>query len=87
MRAMTRVARAMAMATKRAIARKRVIASNNDNKTMATETMTTTTTLMATNTMTTMTTLMMMTKTTTKTAKTMVRRQRLAVAGGGRGGQ
>ncbi len=37
---MARVARAMVIATKRAIARKRAMASNNDNETTATETMT-----------------------------------------------
>jgi hypothetical protein len=36
MRAVTRVARAMAMATKRAIVRKRAMVSNDDNETVAT---------------------------------------------------
>jgi hypothetical protein len=40
MRAMARAARAMEMATKRAIARKRAMTSNDGNKMMATETMT-----------------------------------------------
>ncbi len=46
MRAMARVARAMAMATKRVVARKRAMVSNDNNKTMATET--TTMTMMTT---------------------------------------
>jgi hypothetical protein len=40
MRAMVRAARAMVLATKRAITRKRVMVSNNVNKMMATETTT-----------------------------------------------
>ncbi len=83
MRMMTRVARAMAMVTKRAIARKGAMASNNDNKTMATETTTTTTMTTATNATTTTTMQTMTMKTTTKGATTMVRRQQLAAARGG----
>jgi hypothetical protein len=80
MRAMARAAREMAMATKRAIVRKRVMASNDNNETMATETM-------VINTMKTMTRLMMMMKTTTKMATTTVWRWQLAVAGGSEGGE
>jgi hypothetical protein len=87
MRVMARAARAMGMAMKRVIARKRAMASYNDNKMMATETMLTTTTTKATNTTMTTLTLTMMMKTTTKTEKTLVRWWRLAVASGGRGGQ
>jgi hypothetical protein len=87
MRAIVRGARVMAMAMKRAITRKRAMASDDDNKTKATETRTMTTTTMAMNS--TMTTMMltMATKKRTKTTTTTVRWQRLVVAGGGGGGQ
>ncbi len=77
---MARVARVMAMVTQRAMA------SNNDNKTMATETTTMTKTKTALSTMTMMMTLMTTMKATTKTTITMVRRQWMAVAGGSGGG-
>ncbi len=70
----------MAMAEKRAIARKRVIASHDNNDSMATETMTTTTTTITM-------TLTMMTKTMMKTATTTVQRRWLAMAGSTGGGQ
>jgi hypothetical protein len=58
MRAMARVAQAMAMATNRVIARKRVMASDDNNKTIATDTTTTIKMTISTNTM-----MMMMTLT------------------------
>ncbi len=67
-----RAAKAMAMVTKRVIARKRAMASNNDNKTTMTETTTMTIITMATNTMMTTTMLMMTTrKMTTKQGRAM----------------
>jgi hypothetical protein len=93
MRVMVTAPRAMAMATKRAIVRKRAMGSNNNNKTMVTKATTTTKTIIATNTTTRMMMMMpkMKTKTKTKTTTEMttmtVRWQRLVVAGGGsRGG-
>jgi hypothetical protein len=82
MRAIARAARVME------IARKRVMARDNDNETTATETRTTTITTMATNTMmlTTMLTKTMMKK-TSKMTITTVQQRWLAVAGGSRGGQ
>jgi hypothetical protein len=77
----------MAMATKRAIARKRAMAIKVDNKTTAKETTMMTTTTMAMNTMMMTMTLLMMTKTTTKKEKTTVQQRQLAVAEGDRGGQ
>ncbi len=87
MRVMVRVARVMVMATKRAIARKRAMVSNNDNKTTTTETTMATTTTTATNTTMTMIMLPMMMKTTMKTAKTTLQRRWLAVADSGRRAQ
>jgi hypothetical protein len=72
-----------AMATKRVIARKRAMLSDNNNKTMATETMTKAAMMMATNTMT-MTMMPTMTmKTTTKMTTPTVWQRWRAVAGGG----
>ncbi len=64
----------------RAITRKGAMVSNDDNKTMATETRTMTTMTRTTNSRMTTMTLKMTPKTTTKMTKTMVR-QRLVVAG------
>jgi hypothetical protein len=74
MKVMARAARAMAMVTKRVIARNSAMASNDNNKRAVTEKTTMTTMTTATNTMMTMRTtmLMIMTKITTKTEKTTV---------------
>jgi hypothetical protein len=80
MRAMARAARVMAMATKKVIARKRAMTSNNDRKTMVTKTRTRTTITTATNTMQ-RTTMLMLTltmtmETTMKMTTAIVRRRR-----------
>jgi hypothetical protein len=87
MRAMARAARGMVMATKSAIARKREMASNDNNKTMATETTMTTTTITSMNTITTIITLTLIMKTMTKMATTTMQWRWLVVAFGGGGGQ
>ncbi len=82
-----RVARAMAMVTKRAIVSNRVKAINNHNKMTATKATTVTTMTTAIKTTMTMATLTMLTKTATKMKTTTVWRWPLVVAGGGGRGQ
>jgi hypothetical protein len=84
MREIAMAARAMTMATKRAIERKRVLVSKEDNKMTATETMTMTTITMARNTTRMVTKLTMTTKKTTKKITMMTWWRGLVVAGGSR---
>jgi hypothetical protein len=85
MRAMARAVSAMAMVTKRTIARKRAMASSGINETTATETMTKKTMTKAMNTTKLTMMLTIKTKTTTKMTTTTVQWRQLAVAGGSRG--